>query len=196
MSELTMTPGRKSIDSTARTSSYWRRSPRSTTKYVRPSQNKKVRPGQANRTPQIKRTIAYEEEANAQFTAANAQFTHETTVYGPPSDRPWEAFTQGIGPLVSPDFGPGGMRLAFKEEEDATGDDGPVVGGGGGASSVRMGKSSRGRKGYGGGDVVVVSDVRGGGRGEFADRGVDARGGVPVLFGARVGRSRLRFEAL
>lgn len=65
---------------------------------------------------EIKRTIAEEEKANAQFT-------HYESIYAPVSGLQWEAFTQGGGALTSPDFGPDGVHLAFDDAADAAVDE-------------------------------------------------------------------------
>ena len=48
-------------------------------------------------------------------------------MYRPLSDRPWILFTQAGGVLTSPDFGPGGMRLGFRETKGVPRDGGPSV---------------------------------------------------------------------
>lgn len=49
-----------------------------------------------------------------------AQFTQDGSLSRPQSDLKWEAFTQGGGALVSPDFGPGGMKLPFASAADTS----------------------------------------------------------------------------
>ena len=60
---------------------------------------------------QIKRTIA--EERNI-----HADFTQDGSIYSPLSAQKWESFTQGVGALISPNIGPGGVKVTFDNAMD------------------------------------------------------------------------------
>ncbi|KAF6229752.1 hypothetical protein HO173_011268 [Letharia columbiana] len=120
----------------------------------------------------IKHTVAEEE-------TVNTLLTQDGSMHISPSNRQWEAFTQGGGALISPDFGPGGVNLRFGHTADAPFDD---------EESVLL--SPRDRKGNGGEmlmDRAVVSR-------DLGNAMVDAGTGVQMLWADRR-RSRARYYA-
>ena len=60
---------------------------------------------------QIKRTIAEEQNVYANFT-------QDGSIYSPLSAQKWESFTQGVGALISPNLGPGGVKVTFDNATD------------------------------------------------------------------------------
>ena len=105
----------------------------------------------------MKRSVAEAENAHAQCAP-------DGSTYRPLSDRPWILFTQAGGVLTSPDFGPGGMRLGFRETKGVPRDGGPSV-----PFSPGDGDGGGEEVGFGGGGAG------GGFGGSMGDAGVGAR---------------------
>lgn len=118
---------------------------------------------------QIKRTVAEEENLIAQFT-------QEGSIYSPLSDRQWEAFTQGGGALISPDFGPGGVGLRLDNTADAPFEKN---------ESELSGPRARGGNGE---QMVFETGVASGGFG----KGIAHAGPEVRMFAAGPGKSRAR----
>lgn len=119
---------------------------------------------------QIKRTIAEEERVVAHLT-------EDASIHFTLSNRQWEAFTQGVGALTSPDFGPSGVNLRFDDTADAPFDE---------EQSVLL--NPRDQRGNGGQVLVDMGAVSRDSGNAVVDAGTEV-----WMFSAGPGQSRMRY---